>query len=158
VQKIDLFRFYFWLIAKHKIDMRNFKFIGLLLGALVLFVSTANAQRSTTLTVRVSTNDAAGADTVKLNPTEWRTIVSPSSTITDSITYKIRNTARSSFGDQLIFVVTNSSGAGHKLKLTGTEFQVTGSDSVIALTSAKRATIAFIFDGSAWVQTSKIVQ
>lgn len=141
--------------------MKNVKFL-ILASLLVCFSAMVNGQsstpRSTTKTVRVSTNDAAGADTIKLNPTEWRTVVSPSSTITDSITYQIRSTSRSSFGDQLIFTVTNSSGAGHKLKLTGTTFEVTGSDSVIALTSAKRATIAFIFDGSKWVQTSKIVQ
>ncbi len=141
--------------------MKNLKFV--LVAAFVAFLTSAvNAQstspRSSTATVRVSTNDAAGADTVKLNPKEWRTIVSPSSTVTDSITYKVRNTAQSAFGDELIFMVTNSSGSGHKLKLTGSEFQVTGSDSVITLTSAKRATIAFIFDGSKWVQVSKIVQ
>lgn len=141
--------------------MKNLKFV--LVAAFVAFLTSAvNAQstspRSSTATVRVSTNDAAGADTVKLNPKEWRTIVSPSSTVTDSITYTIRNTAQSTFGDQLIFMVTNSSGSGHKLKLSGSEFQVTGSDSAITLTSAKRATIAFIFDGSKWVQVSKIVQ
>lgn len=141
--------------------MKNLKFV-LVAAFLACLTSVVNAQstspRSTTATVRVSTNDAAGADTIKLNPTEWRTIVAPSSTVTDSVTYKIKTTARSAFGDQLIFMVTNSSGSGHKLKLTGTEFQVTGSDSAITLTSAKRATIAFVFDGSKWVQVSKIVQ
>ena len=141
--------------------MKNLKF-ALIVGLLFCFSAMVNAQsttpRSIQKTVLVATNDAAGADTIKLNPKEWRTLVAPSSTIADSLTYTIRNTAQSALGDMLIFMVTNSSGSGHKLKLSGSNFQVTGSDSVITLTSAKRATIAFIFDGSKWVETSKIVQ
>lgn len=127
-----------------------------------LYLTSVSAQvtthRANKVTTRISTNDAAGADTIKFSPTEWMTLVIPSSTITDTVCYKIKDLSRCHLGDQMIMSFTNSSGSGHKVKLTGTWYEVTGADSVISLTTAKRATITFVFDGVKWVETGKIVQ
>lgn len=128
-----------------------------------MYAFSASAQVTThrqgdKATTRVSTNDAAGADTIKFSPTEWMTLVIPSSTITDSVCYKIKDLSRCHLGDEMIMSFTNSSGSGHKVKLTGTWYAVTGADSVISLTTAKRAIITFVFDGVKWVERSSVVQ
>ncbi len=128
-----------------------------------LYLMSASAQitshrQGDKATTRISTNDAAGADTIKFSPTEWMTLVIPSSTITDTVCYKIKDLSRCHTGDEMIMSFTNSSGSGHKVKLTGTWYEVSGSDSVLSLTSAKRAIIRFVFDGVKWVETGKIVQ
>lgn len=114
--------------------------------------------RTNRVVTLVSTAEAAGADTIRFTPIEWRTIVKSSATITDTVCYGIKDLSRCHLGDELIIMATNSSGSGHKVKLTGTWYEVSGSDSVLALTSAKRAVIKFIFDGAKFVETGKIVQ
>lgn len=105
----------------------------------------------------ISNTDAAGNDTLYLTPHEYETVVKH--TLTDSTTYKIKSSAGSIFGDQIKFVVKNTSG-GVKFKLipaTG-GFQVTGADSVMAPTASKGAVQIFIFDGTNFVEQSKIVR
>lgn len=136
-----------------------------LILACALTVSIATAQSTTPrqgnlITLKIATNDAAGADTIKFTPTEWRTILSPSSTITDTLCYMIKDISRCHLGDEIVCSVTNSSGSGNKIKFVGFAypFAVSGSDTVIALTASKRAVIKFMFNGATWVETSKIVQ
>lgn len=106
----------------------------------------------------VSTADATGADTVKLAPSAWETVVIPSATIKDSLSYSLTSLTNCSAGDAIVFMFTNSSGSGHKVKFVGSGWQFSSSGSSITLTTAKRATIKFIFDGAAWVETGRVVQ
>lgn len=145
--------------------MKNIFYILLFLFASALVSDAVQAQSTTPRqgnyqTVKIATNDAVGADTIKFSPSEFRTILSPSSTITDTLCYMIKDVSRCHLGDEIICSVTNSSGSGHKIKFVGFAhpFEVSGSDTVIALTTAKRAVIKFIFNGAKWVESSKIVQ
>jgi hypothetical protein len=106
----------------------------------------------------VSTVDATGADTIKLNPSAFETLVVPSATIKDSLSYAINSLTSSYVGDVMVFNFTNSSGSGHKIKFVGTGWQFSSSGSSIALTTVKRAAITFRFDGVAWVETGRMVQ
>jgi hypothetical protein len=106
----------------------------------------------------VSTADATGADTVKLVPSAFHTVIIPSSTIKDSLSYSLSSLASSYAGDEIQFSFTNSSGSGHKIKFVGSGWQCSSSGTSITLTTAKRATIKFVFDGAAWVETGRVVQ
>ena len=139
--------------------MKTLKF--LLPIFLLLALTDVKAQSSTLrgnkATVLITKTDAAGADTIKLEPSEFRTIVKHS--LTDSVNFRLANLTRCHVGDELIFVITNTSGSNHKVKLNAyTGFEVSSADSIIAITSAKRANISFIFDGVKFVQTSIIKQ
>ena len=105
-----------------------------------------------------NTNDAIGADTVKLSPNAWETLVVPSATITDSLSYSLRSLSTSYTGDFLIFSFTNSTGANHKIKFVGAGWQFSSSGSSITLTTAKKARISFMFDGTVWIETGRMVQ
>lgn len=106
----------------------------------------------------VSTADATGADTVKLVPSAWETLIIPSATIKDSLSYSLSSITNCYAGDIMICSFTNSSGSGHKIKFVGSNWQFGSSGSSITLTASKRANITFAFDGAAWVEISRIVQ
>lgn len=106
----------------------------------------------------VSTADAVGADTVKLTPSAFETVVIPSGTITDSLSYSLKSLVTSFAGDMIAFSFINSAGASHKIKFVGSNWQFSASGSSITLTTAKRARINFMFDGTQWVETSRMVQ
>lgn len=105
-----------------------------------------------------NTAERAGADTVKLIPSSFETYVIPTGTITDSISYQIKSSTSAYAGDRITFIVVNSSGSGHKLKFVGSAWQVSSSGASITLTTAKRATIEFVFDGVYWLETKRVVQ
>jgi hypothetical protein len=100
--------------------------------------------------------DAAGADTAKLYPRAYTTIIKY--TAVDSLAFSISNTSQSYIGDELTFIVTNSSGSGHQVKFVGTGWQVGSGGAAIALTASKRANINFVYDGIYWVETSRLAQ
>lgn len=138
--------------------MRKLLFIALLITATAAVVWSDGIGIRTTdkRTAQVSTNDAAGADTITLAPSVFEYIITP--TITDSVTYAISSTARSKTGDKLVFLIKNSSGSGHKVKFPTRYFQTTGADSVMNLTSAKYGTIEFMFYNTVWIERSRILQ
>jgi hypothetical protein len=106
----------------------------------------------------VSTVDATGADTIKLNPSAFETLIIPSATIKDSVSYSLNSLTSSYAGDVIVCNFTNSSGSGHKVKFVGSGWQFSSSGSSITLTTVKRAVISFRFDGTAWVETGRMVQ
>jgi hypothetical protein len=106
----------------------------------------------------VNTAEVIGSDTVKLLPSAFLTIVAPSTTITDSISYSLKTLGTSYIGDRIEFSFINSAGSGHKIKFIGTGWQFGSSGASIALTTAKRANITFRFDGAQWVETGRLVQ
>lgn len=129
---------------------------------LALFAFSASQAQYTKLrtdknSVLIRTTDAAGRDTIKITPTEWETVIAPAS-VTDSVVYVVKSTKGSYLGDKMICTFTNSSGSGHFVRFPVAYFATTGGDSTVALTSVKRATISFVFDGTKWVQTSIIKQ
>lgn len=104
----------------------------------------------------VSTADAAGADTVKLSPNAWTTIIRPSAAlrVSDSIQYQIASTAYSHVGDniQCLFLA----GAGTcKVKFIGTNWKAGSGTTTLSMSSGTRATITFVFDGSYWIEVSR---
>jgi len=104
-----------------------------------------------------NTKDVIGADTVKLNPNAFQTLVAPSTAITDSLTYTATIT-KSAIGDHIIFSFINTAGANHKIKFAGANFQFSAGGSSIILTTSKRGRITFMFDGTTWVEVSRMVQ
>jgi hypothetical protein len=99
--------------------------------------------------------DTAGADTLFIKPTSMRTIVKVS--VIDSFTVKFSSVVNSYFGDEVIFVATNSSGASHKLKVASTN-ATKASTGDITLASTLGAVWRFIFNGVKWVEVSRAVQ
>lgn len=151
--------------------MRQLHFVSLGILALALSVSTAFAQNTVPRfgittnqdnTGRVMTwkylkpTDAAGADTVKLYPRAYTTLIQYSAV--DSLSFNVTNLTGSYVGDELQFIVTNASGSGHLVKFVGSNWQVGSGGAAITLTASKRANINFIFDGVFWVETSRVVQ
>jgi hypothetical protein len=109
------------------------------------------------LTYRYATvTDAAGADTVKLAPRAWTTIIQY--TATDSLAFSVPTLTNSYVGDEITVLVTNSSGSGHLVKFVGSNWQVGSGGASLALTASKRANITFVFDGVTWVEQSRLVQ
>lgn len=104
----------------------------------------------------LTVTDATGADSVRLNPQSYQTIVKY--TAVDSLAFvALAGNGRAAIGDQLTFLVTNSAGAGHKVKFVGA-FWAVGSGGDITLTASKKATIKWVFDGFVWVEQSRTVQ
>jgi hypothetical protein len=111
----------------------------------------------------VSKADAAGADTVFLNPVAASTYVT--STLTDSICYNLSTVATTYNYDELFFTFVNGTGT-HKVKVTNKSlatpkpfvFAVAAGDSVTSLTTGQRMYMSFMFDGSKWIETSKVVK
>lgn len=146
---------------KHKQKNTNTKMKKLLtLIAFVLTTSVLSAQ-STTLRevaskVQITKTDAAGADTIFITPSNARTFVKH--TLTDSVTYRIKSMSQCAFGDQIIFMITNTSGGTKFKTIPASGFEVTGADSLMTITASKRAIQVFTFDGVKFIETSKIVQ
>lgn len=104
----------------------------------------------------VSTADAAGADTVKLSPNAWATIVRPSSAliVSDSIQYQIASTTASYVGDQIQCMFLAGAGTC-KVKFIGTNWKVGSGTATLSMSSGTRATITFVFDGVYWIEVSR---
>lgn len=130
-----------------------------LLLSLVLFCSEAFSQNTAIRTtdkrtIVVDGSDAAGADTITLYPKHYETIVTCA--CTDSIQYMIGSKANARKNDRLIFNVTDVTG-GCKVRLNGTHIEFLGADSILTVTSTKRAYLELFFDGVKYMQRSDAV-
>lgn len=105
----------------------------------------------------VLSTDNPGPDTVNLVPIYWESIIQVNPVV-DSLAFNVSSLAYSYVGDQLVFQVVNSPGTGHRIKFVGTNFQFGSGGSALALSSGNRATITFTFDGTYWLETSRLVQ
>lgn len=103
----------------------------------------------------VSVVDTAGADTASLRPKASKTLVKLA--VLDSITLKFASVTNSYFGDEVIVIATNASGASHKLKIAPTNATVSSSGNV-TLASGLGAVIKFVFNGVKWIEASRAVQ
>lgn len=99
-----------------------------------------------------SVTDAAGADSVTLNPSAWETIVRIA--LVDSVFLNSPVVTRSFAGDKLV-VIASSASSGKKLKFAGTNFISTGTATT---STGNRAVVKFVFDGAKWVESDRTVQ
>lgn len=103
-----------------------------------------------------SVTDAVGNDTTTVVPKHFHTEISIPSLV-DSVSVKVANIANSYYGDELCVRVINSA-SGTKVKFIGGTFEVGSGTSTITVTASKRANIKFVFDGTKWVENSRLVQ
>lgn len=100
--------------------------------------------------------DAAGIDTSKYNLNAYQNRIAVN--LTDTLAINLTPVTRCYYGDLLTVTVVNSSGAG-ALKFIGSNVETSdGSSARLYVTSSKRANIRFVFDGSKWVEISRLVQ
>ena len=123
-----------------------------IVAVICLTTFCAQAQREVKSVQLISYTDAAGGDTIKINPNAYETIIKH--TLTDSVTYKLVSTSRAIVGDKITFTVINTAG-GTKFRTvaSGTyPFEVSGADSLMTVTASKWATQVFIFNGTSFVE------
>lgn len=106
--------------------------------------------------------EAAGLDTIKVNTNAFHSQYFISS-LTDSVAFNVTSVANAYMGDELSIIVTNSSGSNHAVKWAGSYIQSAttttgGAVGTAYLTSAKRAVIDFVFNGTVWVERSRMIQ
>lgn len=95
--------------------------------------------------------DAAAADTATITPNKHNNIYRI--TMTDSL-YMASPVITSSYaGDRITLIVSGASGT--KLKFAGTNFQSAGT---ATLSSGLYAVVSFIFSGTKWVESARVVQ
>lgn len=118
------------------------------------FGTTANQDNTgRALTYKwVTKTDAVAADSLKLTPSAWHTVVRVNS-LADSVALVVSSTTKCYTGDNITIVATGTSGG--KLKFVGTNFQTAGT---ATLSSGARAVINLVFDGAKWVEASRVVQ
>jgi hypothetical protein len=98
----------------------------------------------------VSVTDAAGADSVTIAPNAWETIYKVAAL--DSLTFKSPTVTNSYYGDQITLQITGTS--GDLVKFTGTNWVSAGT---ATLSSGLNAIITFRFNGTKWVEQSRVV-
>jgi hypothetical protein len=138
---------------------------------LVAFTISANAQSTTsrfgtgrnndntgrvTTFNFVTTNDAAGNDTLFVTPNAWQTNIMPSSAITDSVNVKL-NLTKCFLGDNLRVLVSKGSGAG-AVRFPSTYFINDATANRYTVGANKTAVFEFIFTGAKFMMTNKTVQ
>ena len=120
-----------------------------------------NTYRVLQATYASYTQDAAGLDTIKLNPYAFHTTVNIASVL-DSVAINVVTNVSSFQGDELELYITNSS-TGKAIKWAGSYIQTAttttdGGVGAIVLTASKKAHILFKFDGATWVEVCRMVQ
>lgn len=110
----------------------------------------------------VAVTDAAGLDTAKLNLNAFETNIKIAS-LTDSIAFNFTPITNCYYGDKVNITIVNSSGSAHAVKWAGPNIESAttttgGAVGTMYLTSAKRATVSFIFNGVDWVEVSRMIQ
>lgn len=98
-----------------------------------------------------SVSDAAGNDTINIAPKHYETIYRL--TVADSAVINITPLTNSFVGDKIYFVASGAS--GKKVKFYTTNLLTAGT---ITTSSNARASIIFIFDGTKWVEISRVAQ
>ncbi len=121
-----------------------------------------NTGRVLTYAVITTTDVTASAiDTIAFTPNAWETEFKPSANLADSVVYKVL-TSRSYLGDKLLFYIKKGTGAGavkfFNQASTGAKFITSTATANVAIAANKTAIIAFVFNGTVWVEQSRMVQ
>ena len=101
----------------------------------------------------VSVTDAAGLDSFRVNTNSFRTIYKVA--LVDSLMFASPTITNAYFGDELTFVISGTSGNKFKFSTVTTNFQGAGT---ATLSSGLNAILTFVFNGSKWVEKSRVVQ
>lgn len=123
---------------------------------------TDNTYRVLTYNFQNTKEDVAGLDTFSFAPYSFHNDVFID-TVLDSVAVKISSTTNSYFGDEFVVVVHNTLSTGKCIRWAGAYFATatttTGSQNgTLYLTSGKEAVIRFVFNGSKWVEVSRMAQ
>lgn len=95
--------------------------------------------------------DATGADSVIVTPNAWQTHYRIA--LTDSLTLKQPVITKTYAGDNIRIIASGTPGT--KVKFYGSNWKSTGT---ATLSTGGRAVIDFVFDGSVWVESNRVVQ
>lgn len=118
-----------------------------------------NTGRALTYAI-ITTTDATSAtlDTITIAPNAWETIVRPSANLADSVCYKFSSTSTSQrVGDVCTFMISKGTGAG-RVKFGGSVFILSTASSAVALAANKSLIMRFRWNGSKWIEESRMVQ
>jgi hypothetical protein len=108
-----------------------------------------NTFRTLTFKYIVAT-DVAGADTIKVNFNGYTTHVKVA--LIDSLSVTFNSLTNCYLGDVVKFTI-NGGTSGNKLKFLG---NFVAASTSIAVSTGKKATIQFIFDGAKWIETGRV--
>lgn len=100
----------------------------------------------------VTATDATGADSIVARPRDYQTTYRV--VLVDSFTFKQPVITGCYAGDYLTIIASAASGTP-KLKFTGSNWITAGT---ATLSTGLRAVIRLVFDGSKWVEASRVVQ
>lgn len=122
------------------------------------FGTTKNADNTgRVLTYKlVTTNDAAGNDTISVTPNAWETILRPSSNLTDSVNIRAYLT-NAKLGDYLTVIINKGSGAGG-VRFMSTYFVNDVSTNRYTVAASKTNIFKFQFNGVKWIMIGKTIQ
>ena len=131
------------------------------------FGTTKNADntgRGLTYAV-VTTTDvtAATLDTILLAPNAFETLVcmktgTVMTNLADSVCYKFSSTTGNyKLGDVVVFMISKGTGAG-KIKFGGSQYVLSTASSAVALAANKSLIMRFRWNGSKWIEESRVVQ
>jgi len=114
-----------------------------------------NSYRVLTGAYILSGQDAVGTDTVKLVPIQYHTTIAVDSLL-DSVSYNVTSVKNSYCGDEIVFLVTNTS-TGKAIKWAGPNWApaVTTTGGTFYPTASRRSTIKFVFDGVKWCEVGR---
>ena len=98
--------------------------------------------------------DKAGKDSFTIAANAFQT--NYIATVADSVAY-LGNVTNCYAGDHITFVFIKAAGTGTALFLGG-NFKTSTASVRVSLTANKRTTIDFIFDGTYWLETSRVTQ
>ena len=120
-----------------------------------------NTYRILTYKYVAPNKDAAGLDTITLNPSAFHTQVYFDSLV-DSVAFKIGSITPAYLGDELEFQFTNSS-TGKVIRWAGAYWDpatvtIGSQGGAVYLSASKKATVVFHFDGRKWVEAYRTIQ
>jgi len=107
----------------------------------------------------ITTADEAAAtlDTILIRPNAYETIVRPAA-LNDSVCYKFASTSMTySLGDICTFMVSKGSNNG-KIKFGGSVVLLSTASAAIAVNANKSAIVRFRWNGTKWIEESRVVQ
>lgn len=100
----------------------------------------------------ITKTEATGNDTLKITPNAYHTTVR-ATLAADSLGISIKSAANCYAGDQLVIIATGASGT--KITFKSTLFKTAGT---MTLSSGGVAVMKLVFTGTAWAETSRVVQ
>lgn len=113
----------------------------------------------------ITTTDvtAATLDTIAIQPNAFETLIcmktgTAMTNLADSVCYKfVSSNATYKLGDQCTFMISKGTGAG-KIKFGGSQYILSTASAAVALAANKSLIMRFRWNGSKWIEVSRVVQ